>query len=681
MNIDYNKLITELTEASQVYYQGIEPIMTDEEYDTKLEFIEDLVDKGELELTEEISQLLNQVASGTTPDVMTTVKHDYPMLSLGKAKNYDELKKYHERAVKAGATGFTLEMKLDGLALSAKYDDNGELYQLSTRGDGETGELLNHLIDNDKVTIKGLPKKLNEKHHLELRGELYISDEQFEVINVDREKITGERFSNSRNAATGIVRGSIKGIDYNAEISFTAYSVFQDEKQLSFDEVIKDENISMVDKLTLEHLIKDEETTLTSCTENSVNFDNLKNLVEKFGEARQRFTIPTDGVVIKPINEIEMLNKMGFTSHHPSAFIAFKYPGSKGITTVTDIIVSVGKTGKLTPKAILEPVTIDGVTITNATCSNYNWLNAMGIRIGSTVAVKRANDVIPAIDVVLDKGPGNAVVTPETCPECGSKLTGDGTSHPKTLLCENESCPSRLFYYIRSIVGRDYLYIESLGDVAIEALIEGNIVGGIVDLYKLTEDTLATVPTGLTSTGNVRMLGAGNAKNIMKSIEDSKANTDSNKLLAALNIKGVGPGTSKRLIKHFGGLQNVLDVEPTRLSEVNQVGQTVIDTFIEHRDRVKSQLAELIELGFIINDPEVDQVKKIAKGTFSISGSVEGFNNRNEVVEYMEKLGWEYHKSPKKDTDVLFADPNSTSNKILKAKKDGIKIIDNIKNL
>lgn len=680
MKIDYNILIKELIEASQAYYQGNAEIMTDIEYDTKLEFLEDLVDNGELELTDKIKQLLNVVASGTTPDEVTTVLHDHPMLSLGKAKDYDELTKYHERAVKAGANGFSLEMKLDGLALSAKYV-NGIRTQLSTRGDGVKGELLNHLLDNDRVFITGLPKVLNAKHDLELRGELYISDEQFEIINVNRELVTGERFSNPRNAVTGIVRGSIKGISYDAEISFTAYSVFQNDKQLAFDEIIKDEDVSRVDQLTLTHLLKDLTTKLKSCKVNSVDFKNLKVMVEQFGEARTRFAIPTDGVVIKPINEIEMLNKMGYTSRHPIAFVAFKYPGAKAITTVLDIIVSVGKTGKLTPQAVLEPVTVNGVTISRATCSNYNWLDAMGIRIGSTVAVTRANDVIPAIDVVVDKGPNNAIVAPVDCPECGSLLVGDGTNHPKTLECKNEDCPSRLFNYIKSIVGRDFLYIDSLGDVAIEALVDQDIVNGIVDLFKLTEETLATVPTGTTSTGNVRMLGAGNAKNIIQSIENSKINTDSNKLLAALNIKGVGPGTSKRLIAHFGGLQNVLDVEPSRLSEVNQVGQSVIEAFIEHGERVKSQLAELIELGFIINDPIINETPTETKGTFSVSGSNKSFESQADLVSHMEALGWEYHKSPKKNTDVLFADPNGTSNKIIKARKDGVRIIDDINNL
>jgi DNA ligase (NAD+) len=668
MNVNVQDLINELTEAAELYYQGDTAIMTDEEYDSKCEYLEDLINAGELELTEELDKLLyKSVAAGSVP-TGTVIEHDVPMLSLNKAKNSDELLSYHNRLINAGATGFTLQAKLDGLAMSAKYE-NGKLKQLATRGDGVKGELLNHLINNDRVSIKGLPK--NAEGDFELRGELYITDEQFEKINKARLAAVGEEFSNSRNAATGIVKGSIKGIEYDAELTFTTYSMYKKGKQVELEK-----NIENIEHITQAEIARLTENKILKV---GVKFEDLEKAIEQFGILRRQFTIPTDGVVIKPVNEIEMLNKLGFTSRHPVANIAYKYPGTKATTVVKDIIVSVGKTGRLTPQAIVEPVEVDGVVISNITCHNYSWLNKMGIRIGSTVAVTRANDVIPAIDVVIDKGPNSPVEVPKNCPECNESLLSDGTDWPKRLTCTNLECPSRFLFHMKSVAGRNYLHLENLGGVALEALINENVIKTIVDIFRLDEEKLAKVPVGITSTGNIRYLGKGNAKNIMKSIERAKESTDSNKLLASLNIEGMGPNTAKRLITHFGGIIEVLSVKPSRLTEVDQVGQSLVKSFEIHGERALRQLNELIELGVKINDPQKKDIKK--QGTFSVSGSVDGFANRNEFVEYMEGLGWEFHRTPKKDTDILFADPNGTSSKIKKAKANGTRIIKNIKDM
>lgn len=674
-----NELISELKMAAKVYYQGESELMSDEEYDTKCEYLESLIDSGELEITDELSQLLyDSVAAGTTP-AGTVVLHDYPMLSLGKAKDDEELLKYHERLNKAGAKGYKLEMKFDGLALSAKYG-LGKLTQLATRGDGVKGELLNHLINHKQVKIVGLPSKVDYNDDFEVRGELYISDIQFKEINKSRIAATGEAFSNSRNAATGIVKRSQREMEYCVELTFTAYSAYLDGEQVDFDTLGDVELITAKDVTEKEIARLSTDELSLNCEINSHEFEDLKKAVDTFGILRKQFQVPTDGVVIKPLNELEMLSKLGYTSRHPIANIAYKYPGEKATTKVLDIIVSVGKTGKLTPQAILEPVEVGGVMISNVTCHNYSWIKTMDIRIGSTVAVTRANDVIPAIDVVINKGPNEPIEVPTNCPECGNKLIGDGTDLPKTLTCENLSCSSRILYHLRSAVGRDYLYLEGLGDIALKALVDNGLVENIVDIFKLSEEDLANVPTGFTSIGNVRLLGAGNAVNIMKSIDRAKNNTDSNKLLAALNIEGMGPSTAKRLISHFGGIVKVLSVDVDRLTEVNQVGETLVDSFKLHQTRALSQLNELIKLGFKINDP-IKKNSEAFKGTFSVSGSVEGFSNRSEFVKHMEDLGWEFHKSPKKSTDVIFADPSGTSSKLQKARENGTRIINNLKDL
>lgn len=676
-----DKLVKELKEAAKLYYQGETPLISDEEYDLKIEHLEELVESGEIELDDEVKEVLNSVSAGSVPEG-TVIEHDYPMLSLGKAKSVDELRRYHERLVKAGATGFTLQVKLDGLALSAKYE-KGKLTRLATRGDGVHGELLNHLIDHKEAGVLGLPQKIKSDKNFELRGELYITDAQFKVISAAREKLTGKPFSNSRNAATGIVKRSMNGLGYNADMSFTAYSAYQEGKQIDIDIIEDNGGISKVAEITEAEVkrLSNEDLKLDSCVIKSLKLEDLEKAIEVFGKLREQFAIPTDGVVIKPLNELEMLNKLGFTAKFPIANIAFKYPGEKATTVIEEITVSVGKTGRLTPRARVRPVEAGGVIITNLTCHNYSWLRDMGIREGATVAVTRSNDVIPAIAVVLDEGPNPMIAVPTTCPECGEKLKNDGTN--KTITCENLECPSRLLFYMKSIVGRNFLYIDSLGEVALEALVNQGLLKSITDLFSITENQLATVKTGTTSTGNDRLLGKGNAKNVMKSIEQAKENTASNKLLASLNFEGMGPGTAKRLIAHFGGIVEVLNVKPSELTKVDQTGPSLVASFETHQKRARGQLEELIALGVKINDPVVNKDAKSTEkaGTFSVSGSVEGFDSRSTFVEYMEGLGWEFHRSPKKTTDVLFADPSGTSSKIKKARDNGTKIINNLKDL
>ena len=686
-----NELVKQLKEAAEAYYQGTGGTMTDAEYDLKVEYLESLVVSGRIQATEEINAIINSVSAGTKASG-DAIKHDAPMLSLGKAKNEEELKSYHKKVIENGGTGFRLEMKLDGLALSAKYvssnNELAKLNQLATRGDGFAGESLNHLILNKELKIKGLPETSDSNKDFELRGEIYITDEQFAKINANRKAATGEEFSNSRNAISGIVKRAEKGLGYEAEVSFAAYSAYVSGKQVEISKVISDPKNYLLAKDLTEKVVSglnSKEFPLKSAIVNSKDFADLLEAVSVFGRMRETFSTPTDGVVIKPLNEIEVLDKMGYTSHHPIAYIAYKYPGEKAFSEVLDIVISVGKTGRLTPKAIITPTAVGGVVVSNVTCHNFSWLKEKGVKVGAKILITRANDVIPAVDSVVVPGDGKELEVPKVCPECGKKVEGKGvpektTGVHKTLNCVNENCPSRTLFYIKSIVGRTFLDIDGLGDVALSSLVEQGVISGIVDLYSLDEKILAKIVTGKTSTGNEKTLGAGNAKNIMESLRNSKENTESYKLLAALNIPSLGKSASKKLIEKFGGIQAVLDLSPEKIGEVEGVGPTLVASFAEHKDRAKAQLEDLIKIGVKINETKKDSNME-SKGSFSISGSIEGFSNRDEFVSHMESLGWEYHKSPKKDTNVLFGNPEDKSSKIVKAKKNGTRIVAKLEDL
>ena len=676
--MDIKKMVEEVSQAAKDYYQGENSKLTDEEYDTKLAYLESIINEVDSEDRAKIAELTKTVSAGSVPGGIV-VEHDTPMLSLAKADNYDGLKRYHKRLVDSGAKGFTLQAKLDGLALSAKYS-NGKLIQLATRGDGVKGEALNHLIGHKEVEIEGLP--LQTEGDFEVRGELYITDSQFEEVNKARFAAVGERFAHSRNAAVGITKRSISGLGYKAKMSFTVYSTHRNGIQVSSDG-LEEKGFLEVGKLTkremeLAYSREELDNDVGRVLVKGDSLEDLERAVVDFGKAREKFNIPTDGVVIKPTNDLEMLDKMGYTARYPVAYIAYKYPGVKATTTVEEIIVTVGKTGRLTPQAKVSPVMVDGVVISNITCHNYSWLNEMGIRPGALVTVTRANDVIPAIDEVVEKGDGPAVEVPKKCSECGGDLKSDGTEFPKTLTCESDTidCPSKLFFYMKSISGRNYLYLDSLGDVALKALVYQGFLKTPVDFFKLKEDEISKVVIGETSTGGDRTIGSGNAKNIINSIKKAKEETDSNKLLASFNLPGVGPNTAKRLINHFGGIEEVLKVDPSKLLEVPQAGSSLVETFIKYQEKALKEFKEMVDLGVKVNDPAKVSSNQEIKGSFSVSGAVpEGFSGRASFVEHLESLGWEYHKSPKKTTDYLFADPEGTTSKVKKAVENGTKII------
>lgn len=669
----YDNLINELIENARLYYQTGRTRISDEQYDTYLEWLESLIYHGKVEVDERIDELFNLVAAGTAPQG-STAQHDTPMLSLAKAKDEKGLQAYYDRLVKAGATGFKLEMKLDGMALSAKYV-NGKLSHIATRGDGFKGELLNHLINDKNISIVGLPKEV-DGGNFELRGELHITKSQFDAINNARRESGGEEFSNSRNAVAGIARSEDEYLNYNIELTFSSFSKYENGKQVLLTKEDEDNGVISTEALTEEEIVKLKGSNV--CIVDGLSFDSLKKAIDIFGTLRDSFESPTDGVVIKPINELEMMEILGFTSHHPIAHIAYKYPGSKVISYVEEITVSVGKTGKLTPRIRIKPVEIDGVIIEYVTGHNYNWIYEMGIRNGTAVLVTRANDVIPAIHSVVDYTRGVPPEVPTHCPECGELLEGDGLRMPKTLSCKNLSCPSRFFYYIKSIVGRNFLHIEGLGDKTIQALIDDGKLKSIVDLFTLSIDTIASTPAGSTSTGSVKLVGKGNAANIVDSINNAKLHTDSNKLLASLNFEGMGPNTAKRLIAKLGGIKQVLEADEQTLRSVDRVGDSLVNSIMSAKDKAIKELNELIELGVVINDPaNLDE----SVGTFSVSGNVEGFANRADFVKHMETLGWEYHNSPRKDTMVLFADPNGMSAKIKNARKNGTRIIEKLEDL
>jgi DNA ligase (NAD+) len=672
-------LINELLEASEAYYQGDGTSkLTDEEFDAKLSLLEEMSDDTNLShLFEEGSPgwklLENDVSLGTKPTTDNVVTHKSPMLSLGKAKTETELLSYLKKTKAAGAKSFMLQAKLDGFALSVTYK-NGKITQLATRGTGTEGEDVSYIIKDPSVTTKGLPLTINLNKEVEVRGELFFTDEQFRNVDNTRYTLTGERFKNSRNSVVGLMKKAKQGVNYPVEFTFSVYSALIDGKPTDLTE-IQDHGFITVTELTKSAA---SDTVITGLKTDKEVFD----AVTKFGEARKNFTIPTDGVVVKPENDAEMLQKMGVTSHHPVSQIAYKYPGAYADTVIVDITTTVGKTGKLTPRAEVKPVDVSGVQITNLTMNNFNWVAEKDVRIGSKVRVHRANDVIPEIKLVLHNSEDTIKVqAPKECPNCETPLTYDKQESwpPKTLRCPNDECPSRDFFALKTAVMRSFLDIDGMSEVTLTTLNETGRVNSIADFYTLTLKELADSQLGVSNQGNPRRLGEKRAQNILDHIEKSKT-LPLPRILVSLNITGLGQNTAKILTRQFKTIDRILELTADDLRNLEGFGDVKAEKNVRGFALRRGLIGRLRSLGVQFgegtNPTTNTTIAKLSGISFAISGNVPApFANRNELIEYIETNGGEFHSGPKATTSFVIGDPTSTSSKTVKALKLGLSFL------
>lgn len=673
-------LVDELSSASQAYYQGVKPLMTDSDYDAKIVYLKDFV-KTHPDYKKDpiVNDLLEgDVAGGSHPAKNSgLVTHTSPMLSLGKSNSMEDIVKYVATLVQAGATGFTFQAKLDGYAISAIYH-NGFLEQISTRGDGNVGQNMSYLINNKEINIVGLPLRLDTNSDYELRGELFLRNSQFEQVNKARKAATGEEFKNSRNAVVGITKKAEQGLGYHAELTFSVYTLMIDNVYTNLDILHKNESkLVIIDSLTADEWKKQGGV---GQLKSSVNITDISNKINEFGKFRPNFDIPTDGIVLKPYNESYFYETLGHTAHHPEAFTAFKYPAVTQDTTIKDFTVSVGKTGRLTPVAVVEPVNISGTTITHVSCHNFNYIYENNLRIDSTVSVGRANDVIPKIMNVIIPGTNALPEVPVVCPECGTKLVSDDDDYPpKTLKCPNDKCPSRLFYFMKSVVGKQALDIDGLNTVSLEGIINAGLINDVDSLFALNMDKLKTVQIGVTEKGNPRRLGKVRSEKILNEINRARKSTPAYKMLNSLGFLNLGPATAKKLLSKFGTIENVINLNEEDLTDVDGFSETRINNFMSQQNHVQLLYKKLISRGVTMNKP---QAIKSSGQSFSLSGKVpDGFANRQDFVSHMEGLGWKYDVTPNEKTTIMFGDSSSSSSKITKAKKLGIKIIANLEDL
>lgn len=642
-----NELIDKINKASYEYYALDNPTITDQEYD-------DLY--NELLRIEEKYPELKRVDSptnrvgGQALEKFEKVTHETPMLSFDDIFNSDEIESFDNRIKKVVKNpSYTLEPKMDGLSGSLIYKD-GILVRAATRGDGVTGE---NITQNVK-TIKSVPLKLTEKIDIEVRGEIYMSKLSFERANIEKRKNKEKEFANPRNAAAGSIRQLDSKITAKRGLDYMAYFIPNPEKY-----GLKSQHES------LEYLKKLGFKTNYKLNGLAHNAKEIEMFIENLGNEREKLPFPIDGVVLK-VDSLEDEAKLGFTARVPRWGIAYKFPAIEVLTTLNEIKFTVGRTGKITPNAIFNPVHVDGSLVSKATLHNEDYCIQKDVRVNDIISIRKAGDVIPeVVEVKFERRTGEyePFKMIENCPICNTKLIKKDAMH----FCPNINCPARHIEGLIHFASRDAMNIDGMGDAIIEDFYNMGYLRKISDFYHLN-----------VYAENLMILegfGEKSITNLLTSIENSKRNS-LERLIFALGIPHVGAKTAKILAIKFETMDNLEKATFEELTNIPDIGDIIAKSIIEYfnKEENKETLQELRNLGINMayTGEKVKESEEFNNKTFVLTGSLEIFT-RDEAEEKIELLGGKTSGSVSKKTSVVIVGANPGS-KYRKAQELGIPI-------
>jgi DNA ligase (NAD+) len=649
------KLRDEIRRHEYLYYVLDEPEISDAAFDKIMNRLK------------ELESAHPQLRTGDSPTVrvggapregFTTVRHARPMLSLDNAFSFDALKDW-DRRVREGIgrsiVEYITEHKFDGLSISLQYQ-NGVLVRGVTRGDGTTGE---EVTPNVK-TIRSIPlvvdaatlKKMKLPQAFEVRGEVMMTKKAFEALNRQQEEIGGKIFVNPRNSAAGAVRVLDPAVTAQRKLDFFAYYLYVDGK-VPF--------AKHSDSLTA---LKQMRFRASDDWELCDGIDEVIAYCENWDHKREKLPYEIDGVVIK-VNATAQQNELGFTSKSPRWAIAFKYPARQELTVVNDIIVQVGRTGTLTPVAVLEPVQVGGVTVSRSTLHNMDEIERLGLHIGDTVLIERAGEVIPHVLKVVKEGkPRRAFKMPAKCPVCG------GTIHRAegevAYRCVNSACPAKLKESLQHFAGRHAMNIDGLGEKIVDQLVEKGMVNDVADLYSLKVGLVA----------ELERMAEKSAQNLMDEIAASKKQPLP-RLIYALGIQFVGERTAQLLAEHFSSLAELAEASAETLENVPEVGPKVATSITEFFSEMANRnvIKKLHKAG-VRPTAEKREVKsnKFEGKSFVFTGGLAN-RSREEAGALVQQHGGKVSGSVSKKTDyvVVGTDPGS---KYGRAKELGVTILE-----
>ena len=649
------KRIEELRKKTEYYakkyYDDDKPEISDYEYDMMMLELRTLENQYP-ELITKTS--LTQRVGGTVKEGFQKVVHEVPLQSLQDVFNFDEIDAFDERVKKAAEENgienrnYVVETKIDGLSSALEYVE-GKFVRGATRGNGLVGE---DVTENLK-TIKTIPQELPEKINITVRGEVFISKKDFEKLNQEREENEEELFANARNAAAGSLRQLDSSITKKRPLDIYIFNVQKIEgKEFSshFEE--------------LEYLSKlgfNVNPVRILCK----NIKEVRSAINKIGEEREKLTFGIDGAVVK-VDDLNLRKIMGTTTKVPKWAIAYKYPPEKKETILKDIEFQVGRTGVITPLAILEPVRVAGSLISKTTLHNEDFVKEKDLKIGDTVIIQKAGDVIPEIvGVDISKRTGNEkdFEMPKVCPVCGATAVREpGES---AVRCTGIECPAKLYRNLVHFVSREAMNIEGLGENIIGILLERKMISNIADIYDLKFEDIASLKKN----------GKKFAQNLIDSINASKEN-DLYRLITALGIRHVGVKAAKVLAKRFNSIDNLLKASFGELSLVEDIGPIMAQSIVEffEQEQTKDLIKRLKKAG--VNTKrlkEDDEDERFAGKTFVLTGGLENYS-REEASEIIEKFGGKTSSSVSKKTSYVLAGEGSGS-KLTKAQKLGVTIL------
>ena len=642
-----NELIDKINKASYEYYALDNPTITDQEYDDLYNELLRIEEKyPELK---RIDSPTNRVG-GQALEKFEKVTHETPMLSFDDIFNSDEIESFDNRIKKVVKNpSYTLEPKMDGLSGSLIYKD-GILVRAATRGDGVTGE---NITQNVK-TIKSVPLKLTENIDIEVRGEIYMSKLSFERANIEKRKNKEKEFANPRNAAAGSIRQLDSKITAKRGLDYMAYFIPNPEKY-----GLKSQHES------LEYLKKLGFKTNYKLNGLAHNAKEIEKFIENLGNEREKLPFPIDGVVLK-VDSLEDEAKLGFTARVPRWGIAYKFPAIEVLTTLNEIKFTVGRTGKITPNAIFNPVHVDGSLVSKATLHNEDYCIQKDVRVNDIISIRKAGDVIPeVVEVKFERRTGEyePFKMIENCPICNTKLIKKDAMH----FCPNINCPARHIEGLIHFASRDAMNIDGMGDAIIEDFYNMGYLRKVSDFYHLN-----------VYAENLMILegfGEKSITNLLTSIENSKKNS-LERLIFALGIPHVGAKTAKILAIKFETMDNLENATFEELTNIPDIGDIIAKSIIEYfnKEENKETLQELRNLGINMayTGEKVKESEEFNNKTFVLTGSLEIFT-REEAEEKIELLGGKTSGSVSKKTSVVIVGANPGS-KYRKAQELGIPI-------
>ena len=650
---EINELIEKIEELNYHYYTLDAPLVSDGEYDK----LYDKLKKLEKETGIIPNNSPTQKVGGEVLEKFQKHFHISRLYSQDKAQSYEDLNDWLDRANRLRNSynqshddmlpelEFVLEYKFDGLTINLTYED-GKLKNASTRGNGIVGEEISAQVK----TIKSVPLEIREKSLLEIQGEALMPLSELERYNKENEF----QLKNARNAAAGALRNLDTKETRKRNLTAYFYNISTNNLDFKTEEEMLD-------------FLKKENFNIHPYHKLVKTYDEIIAELEKISEERKNLDILTDGVVIK-INDIRTQEALGYTNKFPRWSIAFKFEAEEYTTTLLDVVWNVGRTGKVTPSAILEPVDFSGVTVSRATLNNYDDIERKHVKIGSKVFIRRSNDVIPEILGVVDQNqPGTSKIEkPSHCPYCNTELI-EGNVH---IICPNSiSCTPQLLARMEHYASRNAMDIEGLSEKTIAQLMEELNIDDIYEIYDLDYDDLIKLDR----------FGPKKTQNLLDSIQESKRR-DLNRFIYAIGIPNVGERTARDLANKFKNFDNLRHANADQLIEIDDIGEITAENIVEffEDEKISNALDILLSKGIILNEVKDDNSSnELENKTFVITGTIENYK-RDDIKELIEKNGGKVSGSVSKNTDIVLCGQNAGS-KLTKARELNIEVYEDDK--